>query len=76
MMLHLANRSKYEHLHLSTALEDWDMMEELNQCVTIDQYFAGKHTLLLKMFEHQWSSYPEIKVLITWMQIPGIWEAY
>ncbi|XP_040181430.1 forkhead box protein R1 [Rana temporaria] len=41
MMLHLANRSKYEHLHLSTALEDWDMMEELNQCVTIDQYFAG-----------------------------------
>ncbi|XP_018428199.1 PREDICTED: forkhead box protein R1 [Nanorana parkeri] len=41
MYLHLANRSKYKNLHLSTALEDWDMIQELKQCVTIDQYFAG-----------------------------------
>nr|DBA16154.1 TPA: hypothetical protein GDO54_003576 [Pyxicephalus adspersus] len=41
MFLHLANRSKYENLHLSTALEDWDMLDELKQCITIDQYFAG-----------------------------------
>ncbi|XP_063798710.1 forkhead box protein R1 isoform X2 [Pseudophryne corroboree] len=39
MYLRFADRSRYESLHLSTALEDWDMKEELKQCVTIDQYF-------------------------------------
>ncbi|KAM4704129.1 forkhead box protein N5-like isoform 1-T1 [Rhinophrynus dorsalis] len=41
MYLRFANREPYERLHLSTALEDWDMMEELKLSVTIDQYFAG-----------------------------------
>ncbi|XP_075045714.1 forkhead box protein R1 [Mixophyes fleayi] len=41
MFLHFSDRTRYGSLHLSTALEDWDMMEELKQCVTIDQYFAG-----------------------------------
>ncbi|XP_068096914.1 forkhead box protein R1 [Hyperolius riggenbachi] len=41
MYLRFTNRSKYENLHLSTALEDWSMMEEFKQCTTIDQYSAG-----------------------------------
>ncbi|KAM8927302.1 forkhead box protein R1 [Pelodytes ibericus] len=41
MYLRFANREVYERLHLSTALEDWDMMEELKLSITVDQYFAG-----------------------------------
>ncbi|XP_069597280.1 forkhead box protein R1 [Ranitomeya imitator] len=41
MYLHFSDRARYENLHLSTGLEDWDMVEEMQQCVTIDQYFVG-----------------------------------
>nr|AAI55352.1 Forkhead box protein FoxN5 [Xenopus laevis] len=41
MYLRFANRKPYEKLHLSTALEDWDMSEELKLSITADQYFAG-----------------------------------
>ncbi|XP_073422579.1 forkhead box protein R1 isoform X2 [Dendrobates tinctorius] len=38
MYLHFSDRARYENLHLSTGLEDWDMVEEMQQCVTTDQY--------------------------------------
>ncbi|XP_073513932.1 forkhead box protein R1 [Phyllobates terribilis] len=41
MYLHFSDRARYENLHLSTGLEDWDMVEEMQQCMTIDQYFVG-----------------------------------
>ncbi|XP_069802766.1 forkhead box protein R1 [Dendropsophus ebraccatus] len=42
MYLRFSDRSRYENLHLTTALEDWDMTEEMKQCLTIDQYFIGR----------------------------------
>ncbi|KAG8434577.1 hypothetical protein GDO86_012811 [Hymenochirus boettgeri] len=41
MYLRFTNRELFQKLHLSTALEDWDMNEELKLSVTVDQYFAG-----------------------------------
>ncbi|XP_073422580.1 forkhead box protein R1 isoform X3 [Dendrobates tinctorius] len=41
MYLHFSDRARYENLHLSTGLEDWDMVEEMQQCVTTDQYSEG-----------------------------------
>ncbi|XP_075134913.1 forkhead box protein R1 [Leptodactylus fuscus] len=41
MYLRFSDRARYENLHLSTALEDWDMAEEMKQCMTIDQYSIG-----------------------------------
>ncbi|XP_075183384.1 forkhead box protein R1 [Anomaloglossus baeobatrachus] len=41
MYLHFSHRHRYQNLHLSTALEDWDMLEEMKQCITIDQCFMG-----------------------------------
>ncbi|XP_063291640.1 forkhead box protein R1 [Pelobates fuscus] len=41
MYLRFSNREPYEKLHLTTGLEDWDMMEELKLATTADQYFAG-----------------------------------
>ncbi|XP_040280771.1 forkhead box protein R1 [Bufo bufo] len=41
MYLRFSDRTKCKKLHLSTALEDWDMAAEMKQCTTIDQYFFG-----------------------------------
>ncbi|XP_053307469.1 forkhead box protein R1 [Spea bombifrons] len=41
MYLRFSNRAPFEKLHLSVGLEDWDMVEELKQSITIDQYFGG-----------------------------------
>lgn len=44
MYLHLQSRSRFNDLHLSTALHDWDMNEEIQLTTTTDQYYQGKFT--------------------------------
>ncbi|XP_056600780.1 forkhead box protein R1 isoform X1 [Triplophysa dalaica] len=39
MYLHLQSRSRFNDLHLSTALHDWDMNEEIQLTTTTDQYY-------------------------------------
>ncbi|XP_029429117.1 forkhead box protein R1 [Rhinatrema bivittatum] len=41
MYLHFQNRGAFEKLHLTTALEDWDMKNELKLTTTTDQFLPG-----------------------------------
>ncbi|XP_065140198.1 forkhead box protein R1 [Paramisgurnus dabryanus] len=42
MYLHLQSKSRFHELHLTTALHDWDMNEEIKLTTTTDQYYQDE----------------------------------